>query len=129
MNRKRRLQVANAYLVCLAVGFLPEPFVWELGTEQCAGWGIFLSLFLAGLGGKQMNPGLMVYTSFFWRGDFFFLLEVTEEQYNKKKRSRKLTLAFKCKLFLSGIPGKCIVRALIKSRGNNDIPLGLGALV
>lgn len=58
-----------------------------------------------------------------------FSLEVTEKQYNKKKRSGKLSLAFKCKLFISGIPGKCIVRALIKSRSNNDIPLGLGAWV
>lgn len=41
MNCKRRLQVANAYLVWLAVGFLPEPFVSELGTEQSARWEIF----------------------------------------------------------------------------------------
>lgn len=64
-----------------------------------------------------------------WVCLFFFLLEVTEERRNKKKLSGKLTLAFKYKLFISGIPGKCIVRVLIKSRGNNDIPLGLAASV
>lgn len=60
---------------------------------------------------------------------FFFLspLEATGVQCNENKRFGKLTVAFKCKLLITGIPGKCIVRALIKSRGNNDIPLGLGA--
>lgn len=52
MNCKRCLQVANASLVWLAAGFLPEPFVSELGTEQSAGWGIFLNPFLMGRGGK-----------------------------------------------------------------------------
>lgn len=50
MNCKRRLQLANASLVWLAEGFLPEPFVSELRTEQYAGWGIFFNPFVMGRG-------------------------------------------------------------------------------
>lgn len=85
--------------------FLVDSFVLELGTEPCGGWRIFLNHFLAG--GGQMSLEFMAYLTFFLLmlvlGFFVclvlvFFFEVTEEQYNKKKRSGNLTLAFKCKL-------------------------------
>lgn len=86
--------------------FLLDSFVLELGTEPCGGWRIFLNHFLAG--GGQLSLEFMAYLTFFFLlmlvlGFFLclflvFFFEVTEEQYNKKKRSGNLTLAFKCKL-------------------------------
>lgn len=94
--------------------------------------GLFLNLLLGErdkANERRAAGGLCAFCCFVGFFFFFFssFLEVTGEQNNEKKRSGELTLAFKCKLLITGIPGKCIVRALIKSHGNNDLPLGRGA--
>lgn len=72
MNCKRRLHVANAYLAWLAVGFLPEPLVSALGTEQCTRWEIFLNLFLAG---GVNEPGVDGFFVLFFFSFFLKLLK------------------------------------------------------